>query len=82
MDRAQLAGGVEKLTRAEMIALVERIMRPGFPEEEDAAAHDALVRGTGNPHVFDLIFHPAPGREDRSAEEIVDEALSYRPLAL
>ncbi|SDF44271.1 hypothetical protein SAMN05216553_101663 [Lentzea fradiae] len=73
---------MEKLNREQMIALVERLMRPGFPEGEDAAAEDALVRSTGNPHVLDLIFHPEEGKEDLTAEEIVDEALTYRPFAL
>lgn len=74
--------GVEKLNREQMIALVERLIRPDFPEEEDAAAVDALIRSTGNSHVFNLIFHPAKGKENMSAEAIVDEALTYRPIEL
>ncbi len=74
--------GVEKLNRDQMITLVERLMRPGFPEKEDAAAEDALIRSTGNPHVFDLIFYPARGKENTTAEEIVDEALTYCPIEL
>ncbi|GAB2847517.1 bacteriocin immunity protein [Lentzea nigeriaca] len=73
---------MEKLTRAEMIALVERIMQPDFPEEEDETAFDALTRSTGNPHVSNLIFYPEPGKENLTAEEIVDLALAYRPIAL
>lgn len=73
---------MEKLTRAEMIALVERMLQPDFPEEEDAAAVDALTRSTGNPHVYSLVYRPAPGKENMTAEEIVDEALSYRPIEL
>ncbi|RAS66200.1 colicin immunity protein/pyocin immunity protein [Lentzea atacamensis] len=73
---------MEKLTSAQMIALVNRMLQPGFPEDEDAAALDALTRSTGNPHVSDLVFHPEPGKENMSAEEIVDEALSYRPIEL
>ncbi|MCR3754416.1 Colicin immunity protein / pyocin immunity protein [Lentzea californiensis] len=74
--------GVEKLNRQQMIALVERLMRPDFPEDEDAAAEDALVRSTGNPHIFNLIFYPEEGKENMGAEEIVDEALAYRPIEL
>lgn len=32
--------------------------------------------------VSDLIFHPPAGLLDTSAEQIVDEALRYRPIAL
>lgn len=74
--------GVEKLNREQMIALVERLTRPDFPEEEDAAAEDALIRSTSNPHVFNLVFRPAKGKENMSAEAIVDEALTYRPIEL
>ncbi|SMD25227.1 hypothetical protein [Lentzea albidocapillata] len=52
-----------------MIALVERMLQPDFPVEEDAAAVDALTRSTGNPHVYSLIFRPAKGKENMTAEE-------------
>lgn len=73
---------MEKLTREQMITLVDRVMRADLPEAEYGPAQEALTRSTGNPHVFNLIFWPADGQENLSAEEIVDEALSYRPIEL
>ncbi|MFE9921908.1 e9imm peptide [Streptomyces sp. NPDC005774] len=70
-------------TRAEAIALVRRIMRADHaPEDEVADWLDGLDRALGCPsgHVGDLIFWP-PER-GLSADEVVDQALAHRPIAL
>jgi hypothetical protein len=73
---------MERLTREEMIALVERLKRG---EGEDAEASDwisQLERSLPNPHISDLIFWPKEGEENLTAEQIVDKAMEYRPIEL
>jgi hypothetical protein len=75
--------------REELIALVERIMRAeGATEQEADALIDLFEASVPHPAAGDLIFHPEhalgeayPGRE-LTAAEVVDLALSYRPIAL
>jgi hypothetical protein len=73
----------EELGRAEAVGLVQRIMDADHASEEEADGwlerlDTALACPAG--HVSDLIFWP-PGRE-LSADEVVDQALAYRPIAL
>ncbi|MEV0305100.1 e9imm peptide [Streptomyces prasinus] len=51
-------------------------------EDEMADWLDGLDRALGCPsgHVRDLVFRPA--ERDLSADEVVDRALAYRPIAL
>ncbi|WP_438306859.1 e9imm peptide (plasmid) [Streptomyces sp. HUAS TT11] len=72
-----------EMSRAEASALVQRIMDADYASEEEVDGwlgrlDGALACPSG--HVSDLIFWP-PERE-LSAEEVVDLALSYRPIAL
>ncbi|MFI1968094.1 hypothetical protein BLA24_21155 [Streptomyces cinnamoneus] len=68
------------MTREELIQLVERIMAG---EGETEAEHDELVhtleRNVIHPAVTDLIYHTRP---ELTAEEVVDRALAYKPIAL
>ncbi|QUQ71160.1 bacteriocin immunity protein [Kutzneria sp. CA-103260] len=73
---------MERLTQEEMIALVERVIRHGGDEDQISEWLDQLARGIPNPHIGDLIFWPAKGEEDLTAEQIVDKAMQYRPFAL
>nr|WP_232272082.1 hypothetical protein [Streptomyces gobiensis] len=41
-----------------------------------------LEANVSHPRVSDLVFHPSDDLQDASAEEIVDEALKYRPIEL
>lgn len=70
--------------RLELIELVERIRSGSIEseEEEDRAIAEFASR-VPHPRASDLIFHPNL-EFDRvpSVEEIVDRALSYRPLEL
>lgn len=70
---------MEKLSRDEMIRLVERLRRGEGDEEEGEKWLEMLKRSTGCPHISDLIFYP---EEEMTAEQIVDKALAYRPIAL
>jgi hypothetical protein len=71
---------VEKLGRSELIALVEKFQRGEIDEANEDAAVEALTASTGNPNVLGLIFYP-DGPEP-TAEEVVDQALAYRPIEL
>jgi Colicin immunity protein / pyocin immunity protein len=73
---------MQKLTRQEMIDLVERLMLGDGSEEDAGKWLESLEASTSNPNVGDLIFYPAPGNENFSAEEIVDRACEYRPFEL
>ncbi|MDW6057043.1 bacteriocin immunity protein [Streptomyces sp. FXJ1.4098] len=71
------------MSRAEAVALVQRIMDADYASEEEADNWlDMLDRALACPagHVSGLIFRP-PERE-LSADEVVDHALAYRPIAL
>ncbi|WP_156726548.1 bacteriocin immunity protein [Streptomyces apocyni] len=67
------------MTRDELIRLVERIMAgEGTEEEHDDLVH-RLQENVPHPRVIGLIYHSNP---ELTAEEVVDQALSYRPIAL
>lgn len=65
--------------RAELVAIVQRIMDLHYSEEEMPGVMDLLVRSTGCPHVSELIYWP---KRPMTAAEIVDIALTYRPIIL
>jgi hypothetical protein len=72
-----------EMSRAEAVALVQRIIEADYVSEDEVNDWlDSLDRALACPsgHVSGLIFWP-PERE-LSAEEVVDEALAYRPIAL
>ncbi|APS23957.1 e9imm peptide [Streptomyces sp. Tue 6075] len=72
-----------EMSRAEAVALVQRIMDVDHVSEEEANGwFDMLDRALACPngHVSDLIFWS--GKRDLSAAEVADQALAYRPIAL
>jgi hypothetical protein len=72
-----------EMSQAEAVALVQRIMDADCASEEEVDRWlDILDRALACPtgHVSGLIFWP-PERE-LSADEVVDQALAYRPIAL
>ncbi|MCQ8193723.1 bacteriocin immunity protein [Streptomyces rugosispiralis] len=72
------------MSRAEAIALVQRIMDADYASEDEADSWlDLLDRALECPtgHVTGLIFWPPPGRE-LSADDVVEQALAYRPITL
>ncbi|MEU1214283.1 e9imm peptide [Streptomyces sp. NPDC005791] len=72
-----------ELSRAEAVALVQRIIEADYSSEDQVDDWlDSLDRALLCPsgHVSGLILWP-PERE-LSAEEVVDEAVAYRPIAL
>ncbi|MER5384445.1 e9imm peptide [Streptomyces sp. NPDC002688] len=72
-----------KMGRAEAVALVQRIMQADYASDDEVNGWlDKLDRALACPsgHISDLIFWP-PERE-LSADEVVDQALAYRPITL
>lgn len=74
---------VQKPSRSEAVTLVRRIMQADGASEDEmddwlASLDSVLACPSG--YVSDLVFWP-PDRE-LSAEEVVDRALAYRPIAL
>lgn len=66
------------MTREELIDLVKDIMNvKGKTEEQINALIDVLEKNVPHPAVSDLIYY-----DDLTAEEIVDKALSYKPIQL
>ncbi|MFB7568907.1 e9imm peptide [Streptomyces sp. NPDC056165] len=75
--------GAGEMSRAQAVALVQRIMDADYASEEEMDNWlDMLDRTLACPtgHVSDLIFWP-PERE-LSADKVVDRALAYRSIAL
>ncbi|MFJ9523660.1 hypothetical protein ACIRPK_36205 [Kitasatospora sp. NPDC101801] len=70
---------IADVTTDELVEVVRRILA-GDPECDYYLR--LLEANVPHPRVSDLIFHPPVELRDGSAEQIVDEALSYRPIAL
>ncbi|MEE1818305.1 e9imm peptide [Streptomyces sp. SP18ES09] len=68
------------MTRDEAITLVSRLMNAEPSDEESTKILDALHQGSGCPQISDYIYWPSTS--DPTAEQIVDRALSYKPIAL
>jgi hypothetical protein len=66
------------ITRDELVELVRHILA----DPTDDWYIEAFERNTVRPGASDLIFHPPPELRDATAEQIVDAALAYRPIAL
>jgi hypothetical protein len=66
------------VTREELVEIVRRILAD--PTDDWYLA--AFECNTVMPGATDLIFCPPPELRDATAEEIVDAALTYRPIAL
>ncbi|MFJ4192238.1 hypothetical protein [Kitasatospora sp. NPDC089509] len=70
---------IADVTTDELVEIVRRILA-GDPETDYYLR--LLEANVTDPRVSDLIFHPPAGLRDASAEQIVAEALRYRPIAL
>ncbi|MFF3211086.1 bacteriocin immunity protein [Streptomyces sp. NPDC002886] len=70
------------MTHEEAVRLVQQLMDGDIAtEDEGSEIIEALELGLRCPHVSDYIFYPGPGQH-RSAEQVVERALAYRPIAL
>lgn len=68
------------MTRDEAIPLVQRLMNGDVDEDEGGEILDALERGLVCPHIGDYIFRYAD--PELTAEQVVDRAMEYKPIAL
>ena len=66
-----------KLTRDELIILVERIQKCQGSEKEIDKMIELLKRNVTDPEVTNYIFY-----EENTPEEVVDKALAYKPIIL
>ena len=77
----------DRLTREELIDVVERIMNVDGSEEEIDRLIDLFQSNVLDPEATNLIFWPAehprnPEGRELTAAEVVDIALQYRPILL
>ena len=69
----------DKLTREELVQLVERIQNAQGAEEEIDTMIDRLQASVPHPAVSDLIFYTD---EEMTAQQIVEVALAYQPYRI
>ncbi|KPI31507.1 hypothetical protein OV450_7160 [Actinobacteria bacterium OV450] len=70
---------VSDITRDELVEIVRRLL---LADPESDHYLRLLEANVSHPRVSDLVFHPSYNLRGASAEQIVDEALTYRPIAL
>ncbi|MER7585032.1 hypothetical protein [Kitasatospora sp. NPDC097691] len=70
---------VPDITRDELVEVVRRLSA-AFPESDYYLR--LLSANVSHPRVSDLLFHPPAELQEASAEQIVEEALKYRPISL
>ena len=68
-----------KKSREELIQMVQRLIDANLPEEEEDRLVDELKASVLHPRITDLIYYSTP---KLTAEEVVEKALSYRPIEL
>ncbi|MET8949133.1 bacteriocin immunity protein [Streptomyces sp. NPDC004542] len=66
-------------TREELIYIVQQLIDATLPEEEEDRLLEELKESVPHPRVSDLIYYSDPAL---TAEDVVDQALSYRPIEL
>ena len=69
----------DRLTKVELVELVSKISNAAGDEKQIDEWIDTLEQNVPHPEVADLIFYP---EEEMTAEEIVEAALSYKPIHL
>ncbi|MEU6242274.1 hypothetical protein [Streptomyces sp. NPDC047024] len=70
---------ITDITTDELTELVRRVLAAS---PESGYCLRLLRANVPHPRIGDLIFHPPADLRDASAEQIVAEALAYRPIAL
>ncbi|WP_433611261.1 bacteriocin immunity protein [Prescottella agglutinans] len=70
---------IADITTDELVEIVRRLLSD---DPESDYYLQLLEANVSHPQVSDLIFYPPAELRDASAEQIVDEALRHRPIAL
>ena len=71
---------IKRVNRAELVTIVQKLMVAEGTEEEQNEWLQIFADNVPYPQASDLIYWP--DKDDQSAEEIVDEALTYKPIQL
>lgn len=73
-----------KLSKSELIELVDKLLRAEASEEEEFQWLELIKGNVPDPNVIGLIYwsNRYGLSEEPSAEAIVEKALSYKPIAL
>ncbi|NGO12206.1 hypothetical protein G5C60_32530 [Streptomyces sp. HC44] len=66
-------------TGDELIQMVQQLADATLPEDEEDALVEELEKSVPHPRVSDLIYYSDP---ELTPEEVVDQALAYRPIEL
>lgn len=66
-------------SREELIHMVQQLIDADLPEEEEDQLVEELKSSVLHPRITDLIYYNTP---KLTAEEVVDRALTYRPIEL
>jgi Colicin immunity protein / pyocin immunity protein len=69
----------QKLSVDEMVELIRKIMNAEGTEEELDMWEDMLESNLNYPGISDLIYYPD---REMTPEEIIKEALAYKPIEL
>lgn len=69
----------DKLNKEQLIKLVEEIVNPKLSDNEINEKIELFEKNVPHPAPSDLIFWD---EDDLSPQEIVEEALNYRPIIL
>ena len=69
----------KRLTREELIDLVNKIIECEGSEEEIDEMIEIVKRNVPHPEISDLIYW---NEEELTPEQIVDKALNYKPIEL
>ncbi|MFF4838772.1 hypothetical protein [Streptomyces collinus] len=70
---------MQKKSREELVRLVQQLIDANLPEEKEDLLLDGLRASVLHPRVSDLIYYSDP---PLTADDVVDQALAYRPIAL
>ena len=66
-------------SRERIVWIAQHLIDATLPEEEEDALVEELQESVPHPRVTDLIFYTDP---PLTADQVVDQALTYRPIEL
>lgn len=69
----------QQKSREELIEMVQKLIDATLPEEDLDSFLEEVERNVPHRRTMNLIYHTNP---QLTAEEVVDKALSYRPVEL
>ncbi|MFF5024382.1 bacteriocin immunity protein [Streptomyces collinus] len=70
---------MQKKSREELVRIVQQLIDANLPEEAENRLLGSLRASVLHPRVSDLIYYSDP---PLTADEVIEQALAYRPIAL